>query len=116
MQNPKLCYFKPFEFFDHTGSQDSGVVCHDYCSEPPTLAPRSEGVVRSEQETIQAFLTQTAEYFALDSAARPETPELQHPGPWYRDQIEHHGFGLSDNMHLRSIRLRELNLGSAGAD
>ena len=55
-------------------------------------------------------------YFALDSAARPETPELQHPGPWYRDHIEHHGFGRSDNMHLRSIRLRELNPGSAGAD
>ena len=68
------------------------------------------------RKPIQTFLTQAAEYFALDSAGRPETPELQHPGPWYRDQIEHHGFGLSDNMHLRSIRLRELNPGSAGAD
>ena len=31
------------------------------------------------RKPIQIFLTQTAEYFALDSAARPETPELQHP-------------------------------------
>ena len=31
------------------------------------------------RKPIQTFLTQTAEYFALDSAARPETPELQHP-------------------------------------
>ena len=78
------------------------------------LDPKASFV--QNRKFIQTFSTQTAEYFALDSAARPGSPELQHPGRWYRDHIEHHGFGRSDNMHLRSIRLGELNPGSASAD
>src|SRR5215469_10665751 len=47
----KLRYFRRLELFAHTGPQGSGVVCHD-CSELPTLAPGSEGIVRSEQDIL----------------------------------------------------------------
>src|SRR5215471_12681981 len=45
---------------------------------------------------------------------RPETPTLQHPGPGYRNHIEHHRFGHGDTMHVSSIKLGELNPAPAG--
>src|SRR6516162_4081260 len=40
--------------------------------------------------------------------------KLQHPGPGYRNHIEHHRFGHGDSTHASSIKLGELNPAPAG--